>query len=153
MGTAAELAEQVKRRGLTLAVAESLTAGNIAASLGAEADSAVWFRGGIVAYSTGVKRRVLGVADVPVVSEAAAVAMAEGVRSMMDADLAVSVTGVGGPGCQQGEPPGSVWFAIASRHTVRARHRQFDGDPGQVVDGSVRQAIELLLAAIRALPG
>ena len=152
MDTAAELAEQAERRGLTVAVAESLTAGNIAASLGAQADSAVWFRGAIVAYSTEVKHRVLGVPDVPAVSEAAAVAMAAGVRSMMDADLAASVTGVGGPGCQQGEPPGSVWFAIASRHTAQARHRQFDGEPGQVVEGSVRQAIELLLAAVETVP-
>ncbi|WP_433680366.1 CinA family protein [Nocardia sp. CA-119907] len=150
MSAAGELAERAERYELTVAVAESLTAGNIAASLGAEEHSAVWFRGGIVAYTTEVKQRVLGVPDVPVVSEAAAVAMAKGVRSLMEADLAVGVTGVGGPGPQEGEPPGSVWFALATRRGTVASHRRFDGGPQQVVDQTVQHAVELLLAAIEA---
>ncbi len=145
-----QLAELAKRRTLTVAVAESLTAGNLAAALGAAADSAQWFRGGVVAYSTEVKRRVLGVPDIPVVSEDAAIAMAQGVRSLMDADFAVATTGVGGPGPQDGEEPGSVWFAVASRRDARAAHRRFDGEPAEVLDRTVRHAVELLLSAARS---
>ncbi len=147
MSTIAEqLAELAERHELTVAVAESLTAGNVAAALGAAPDSAVWFRGAVIAYSTEVKRRVLDVPDVPVVSEVAARAMAEGVRSLLDADLAVATTGVGGPGPQDGEPEGSVWFCVCSRDHVETSHRQFDGDPAEVLDQSVRYALELLLS-------
>lgn len=143
---ARQLADLAERRGLTVAVAESLTAGNVAAALGAAPDSAVWFRGGVVAYAAEVKQRVLGVPDVPVVSEVAATAMAESVRALMDADIAVATTGVGGPGPQDGEPAGSVWFCVVSRSAARASHRHFDGDPAQVLDQSVRYALELLLS-------
>ncbi|MFD3702005.1 CinA family protein [Nocardia sp. NPDC058658] len=149
--TARRLAELAERCGITVAVAESLTAGNVAAALGAAPDSAVWFRGGVVAYATEVKRQVLGVPDVPVVSETAATAMAEGVRSLMDADIAVATTGAGGPDPQDGEPPGSVWFCVVSRGDARAEHRQFDGDPADVVERSVQYALELLLSMAQAV--
>ncbi len=145
---AEELAEVVRRRGLTVAVAESLTAGQIATALGAAPESAEWFRGGIVAYSAEVKHKVLGVPQVPVVSETAAKAMAEGVNSLLGATLSVAVTGVGGPGPQDGEPAGSVWFALAD-DSVTASHRQFDGDPEQVLEQTVQRALELLLEAAR----
>ncbi|MFD5178144.1 CinA family protein [Nocardia sp. NPDC058379] len=141
-----QLADLAERHGLTVAVAESLTAGNLAAALGAAPDSAVWFRGGVIAYATEVKRHVLDVPDVPVVSETAAMAMAEGVRALMDADIAVATTGVGGPGPQDGEPAGSVWFCVVSRRDVRTSHRRFDGDPSEVLVRSVRYALELLLS-------
>ncbi|BDT87409.1 CinA family protein [Nocardia cyriacigeorgica] len=141
-----QLAELAERHGLTVAVAESLTAGNVAAALGAAPDSAAWFRGGVIAYATEVKQRVLDVPDVPVVSETAATAMAEGVRALMDADIAVATTGVGGPGPQDGEPAGSVWFCASSRAGVRTSHRQFDGEPEKILDQSVQYAIELLLS-------
>ncbi|WP_228801031.1 CinA family protein [Nocardia cyriacigeorgica] len=141
-----QLADLAERHGLTVAVAESLTAGNLAAALGAAPDSAAWFRGGVIAYAAEVKHRVLGVPDVPVVSETAATAMAEGVRTLMDADIAVATTGVGGPGPQDGEPAGSVWFCTSSRTDVRTSHRQFDGDPAEILQQSVHYAIELLLS-------
>ncbi|MDO3649899.1 CinA family protein [Nocardia mangyaensis] len=144
MPTAAEVGDFAERHELTVAVAESLTGGNLAAALCAAADSAQWFRGGIVAYAASVKRSVLGVPDVPVVSETAALAMARGVRELMDADVAVATTGVGGPGDQDGEPAGSVWCSVATRETAWAVHRTFDGDPAQVLDQSVACALELL---------
>ncbi|MGS2810556.1 CinA family protein [Nocardia sp. MW-W600-9] len=146
-----QLADLAERNGLTVAVAESLTAGKVAAALGAAPNSAVWFRGGIVAYSTEVKQRVLHVPDVPVVSETAATAMAEGVRALMDADIAVATTGVGGPGPQDGEPAGSVWFCVVSRSDVRTSHRQLDGDPPEVLDQTVRFAVELVLSMAKTI--
>ncbi|GAA5086843.1 CinA family protein [Nocardia iowensis] len=147
-GLAEELAEVVQRGDLTVAVAESLTAGQIAAALGAAPESAEWFRGGVVAYSAQVKRSVLGVPEVPVVSETAAKAMAEGVTSLMGSTLSVAVTGVGGPGPQDGEPAGSVWFSVAGKD-VTASHRQFDGSPEEVLEQTVNHALELLLEAAR----
>ncbi|MFD6107836.1 CinA family protein [Nocardia salmonicida] len=151
MATADQLAEVAKRSGVTIATAESLTAGNVATALGAAPDAAVWYRGGVVAYAADVKRCVLGVPDVPVVSETAARAMAEGVRSLMDADIAVATTGVGGPDPQDGEAAGSVWFCVVSRSDARVSHRQYDGDPAEVVDRSVKYAIELLLSMAKVV--
>ncbi|NUS44044.1 MAG: CinA family protein [Mycobacteriaceae bacterium] len=150
MTTANEVGDLARDKAVTVAVAESLTAGNVAAALGAAPDSAEWFRGGIVAYSTEVKHQLLDVPDIPVVSEAAAIAMATSVRAMMGADVAVAVTGVGGPGPQDGEPAGSVWFAVATADGARGVYRRFDGGPARVVDRSVRHALELLLDAVHS---
>ncbi|MGK8505794.1 CinA family protein [Nocardia asiatica] len=146
-----ELADLARRSDITVAVAESLTAGRLSATLGAAPDSSEWFRGGLVAYSSEVKRTVLGVPDVPVVSRPAAEAMATGVRDLLKAVVSVAVTGAGGPDPQDGQPPGSVWFAIATDHEVRAWHRQFDGDPADVVAQTVACATESLLDTVRAL--
>ncbi|MVU82614.1 nicotinamide-nucleotide amidohydrolase family protein [Nocardia sp. ET3-3] len=148
-----ELAERVagaaRRAGLTVAVAESLTCGKLSSSLGAAPDSAHWLRGAVVAYSEQVKRQVLGVSDVPVVSEEAARAMAAGVRSLLDADVAVAVTGVGGPGPQDGEPAGSVWLAVDADGETRTRHEQFDCDPSAVLAAAIETALDMLLAAVQ----
>lgn len=93
-GSVAELAEA---GGTTLAAAESLTGGAIGAALAAAPSASSWFRGGVTAYATEVKHRVLDVPPGPVVSMSCAVAMATGVARLMGADLAVGVTGVGGP--------------------------------------------------------
>ncbi|MBF6195807.1 CinA family protein [Nocardia sp. CDC186] len=146
-----EVAELAGQAEITVAVAESLTAGRLCATLGAAPDSSAWFRGGLVAYSTEVKRTVLGVPDVPVVSRWAAEAMATGVRELLKAVVAVSVTGAGGPDPQDGQPPGSVWFAIATENDVRAWHHQFDGEPKDVLDQTVASASEALLDTVRAL--
>ncbi|MFB7873826.1 CinA family protein [Nocardia sp. NPDC056064] len=144
MTSASEVGDFAERHGVTLACAESLTGGNLAAALSAAPDSAQWFRGGVVAYSVLVKQQVLGVPEVPVVSETAALAMAEGVRKLTDADVAVATTGVGGPGPDDGEPAGSVWCAVATRAESWAVHRDFDGDPEAVLSQSVDCALALL---------
>ncbi|MBF6467478.1 CinA family protein [Nocardia beijingensis] len=148
---AQELAELAQKAEITVAVAESLTSGRLSATLGAAPNSSEWFRGGLVAYSTEVKRTVLGVPDVPVVSQTAAEAMATGVRTLLKAVVAVAVTGAGGPDPQDGQPPGSVWFAIAGKQGVRAWHRQFDGEPADVVAQTVVCATERLLDTVRSL--
>jgi len=149
---AEELAEIATRAHLSIAVAESLTAGNLAAALGAASDAGEWFRGGIVAYSRHVKHHVLDVPPGPVVCEAAADAMAAGVKKMMDATLAVAVTGAGGPDPQDGHEPGSVWFSVATDEACVASHHQFDGDPERVLEQTVEHALGLLLAAAEKLP-
>ncbi|MFG1792600.1 CinA family protein [Nocardia sp. NPDC049149] len=147
-----ELAEQIataaQRTRTTIAVAESLTSGQIAAALGAAPDAGAWFHGGVVAYSRHLKHHVLDVPDGPVISRPAAETMAHTVRSMTDATLTVAVTGVGGPDPQDGEPPGTVWFAIAVDHNPVTMHRYFQGEPSEILQQTITQALELLLTAI-----
>ncbi|MFF0545850.1 CinA family protein [Nocardia thailandica] len=152
MTTPSEIAEFAREHGLTVAVAESLTGGNLAAALSAAPDSAEWFRGGVVAYSAQVKREVLGVPDVPVVSEIAARAMADGVRALTGADVAVATTGVGGPGAQDGEPAGSVWCAVSTPVAEWAVHNDFAGPPEQVLDQAISCALDLAFAGLRKQP-
>ncbi|MGV9673783.1 CinA family protein [Nocardia sp. NPDC003482] len=143
----ARLAELIEAAEVTVAVAESLTAGKLCSALGAAPNSGEWFRGGVVAYATEVKRKVLNMPDVPPVCSEAAAALATGVRSLLEADLAVATTGVGGPGPQDGEPAGSVWFGVATDKGVDTIHRQFSGEPEEVLDQTVAFALRLLFEA------
>jgi nicotinamide-nucleotide amidase len=148
---AEELAAIAERTGLQVAVAESLTSGQLAAALGAASNSGEWFRGAVVAYSRAVKHRVLSVPEGPVVSEPAARAMAEGVRTLFEATLSVGVTGAGGPDPQDGQEPGSVWFAVAVEGRVTATFRLFEGEPAEILDQVVDHAVELLLDTAKEL--
>jgi nicotinamide-nucleotide amidase len=98
---------------LTLAVAESLTGGLVASRLVGVAGASNWFRGGVVAYASDVKFRLLGVPEGPVVSGEAAMAMAVGVRDRLRADIGLGVTGVAGPDLQEGKPVGTVFVGLA----------------------------------------
>jgi nicotinamide-nucleotide amidase len=100
-------------RGLTLAVAESLTGGLVAARLVNVPGASGWFRGGVVTYASDLKHALLDVPAGPVVSEEAAAAMATGVQRVMEADVGLAVTGVAGPDPQEGQPPGTVFLAVA----------------------------------------
>jgi nicotinamide-nucleotide amidase len=100
-------------RGLTLAVAESLTGGLVSSRLVNVPGASGWFRGGIVSYATDVKYDLLWVPEGPVVTAEAAAAMAEGVRRRLRADIGLAVTGVAGPDEQEGQPPGTVFRAVA----------------------------------------
>jgi competence/damage-inducible protein CinA-like protein len=105
------VAKQLVARGLTLAVAESLTGGLVASRLVNVAGASDWFRGGVVSYAPEVKVAVLGVPEGPVVSAATAAAMATGVRDLLGADVGLGVTGVAGPDSLEGEPPGTVYLS------------------------------------------
>ncbi len=99
--------------GLRLAVAESFTGGLIASRVVAVPGASRWFAGGVVAYATEVKHRLLEVPAGDVVSELAAAAMAEGVRRLLGADVGLATTGVAGPEPQEGKPPGTAFAGIA----------------------------------------
>lgn len=138
------LRELVERAGVCVAIAESLTGGRLSAELAAAPAASEWFRGGIVAYASEVKYEVLRVPRGPVVSEVAATAMAEGACRMFGADVAVAVTGVGGPEPQDGEPPGTVWFALHHGSTRLTRLERFSGDPPAIVRQTSERATQLL---------
>ncbi|WP_341886420.1 competence/damage-inducible protein A [Synechococcus sp. UW140] len=109
----------LRERGETLAVAESCTSGGVGAALGAVPGASDVFLGGVIAYANGIKQTLLGVpadtlANHGAVSEAVAIAMAEGVRQTTGADWGVAVTGIAGPaGGSASKPVGLVHFGVA----------------------------------------
>ncbi|WP_145135841.1 CinA family protein [Roseomonas gilardii] len=151
MAQAARLLERLQARGLTLATAESCTGGLIAAALTAIPGSSATVLAGFVTYSNEAKTAMLGVpagviASVGAVSEETARAMAEGALERSGADLAVSVTGIAGPGgAVPGKPVGTVWFGLARRgRPVRALRQVFPGDRTAVRAATVAEALRLL---------
>jgi nicotinamide-nucleotide amidase len=150
----------LKNGGHALAVAESLTGGLLASAFARASGSSEWFRGGIVAYSSAVKYDLLDVPDGPVVSEAAAVAMARGASRLLGADVAVAVTGVGGPDPQDGEPPGTVWAAIWPDHLGGSVLLRLSGSPESICEQvcaetvrMLRERLELMAACSQAPAG
>ena len=103
----------LRERGLTLAVAESVTGGLVSGRLTGIAGASDVFRGGVVSYATEVKQTILDVPEGPVVSEGAAIAMAEGVKRKLKSDVGLALTGVAGPDQQEGQNVGTLWVGIA----------------------------------------
>jgi nicotinamide-nucleotide amidase len=115
------------------------------ASRFAQAPSASqWFQGGIVAYSRSVKYDLLHVPKGPVVSSQAAVAMAEGAARLLKAEIALAVTGVGGPDPQEGQPPGTVWVATWPPELGTAIQLSLDGSPESICEQVCGHAVCLL---------
>lgn len=131
-------------RGWTLAVAESLTGGLVASRIVAVPGASAWFAGGIVSYATDVKHDLLDVPPGPVVSEAAAMAMADGVRRRLGTDVGLSTTGVAGPTEQDGFPPGTVWLGMAVEDEVTAVQVRLPGDRDRVRQMSVITLLDRL---------
>ena len=135
----------LQARGLTLAVAESLTGGLIAARLVDVPGSSAWFRGGVVSYASDVKFSVLDVPEGPVVSAEAAAAMATGVRDLLGAYVGLATTGVAGPEPLEGQPPGTVYLAVVvgDAEPVTA-HVTLPGDRRRVRQFSCISVLDLL---------
>lgn len=157
LAEAAALLQTLQDRGLTVVTAESCTGGLVAACLTHHPGSSSSVLGGFVTYSNAMKNALLGVEnrlfdDVGAVSSEVASAMAGGALERSGADLAVSITGIAGPGgASPTKPVGLVWFGIASRATpLRTYRLVFPGDRAAVRAASVRQALALLGEAARA---
>ena len=129
-------------------MAESLTGGLVVQALARVEGSSDWLRGGVVAYDRTVKHEVLGVTDDKVVSDQSARAMAAATRRLLRADVAVAVTGVGGPDPQDGEPPGTVWIAVDSDGHQLAEVHCFAGDPNEVCRSALVTALSALDEAL-----
>ncbi|MBT2483431.1 MULTISPECIES: CinA family protein [unclassified Microbacterium] len=141
----ARLSELAQSRGLRVAVAESLTSGRLANAVGAGESASEWFAGGVVAYFTDVKERVLGLTPgTDPCSAECAQQLATGARKLLDADIAVSTTGVGGPGPEGGHPPGTVYLGWATADGAGHRRLSLTGEPDEVMDASVEAALRLL---------
>lgn len=142
--------DELRDRGLTLAVAESLTGGLLGARLSAVPGASDVFLGGIIAYASQVKFDLLGVPDGPVVSEDAAAAMATGVRERLGADVGLGLTGVAGPTQQEGRPVGTVCLAVAVGDEVRAHELRLPGGRQSVRELSVISVLDALRRQLRA---
>jgi nicotinamide-nucleotide amidase len=142
------VAELLSERRWRAAVAESLTAGHLAAALGAGDDAASWLAGGVVAYMPDVKFNLLGVTPGPVITRECARQMATGVAKLMRADVALGVTGCGGPDPEEGRPPGTVFIATSVRGRVDADEFMFAGPPDDVLASTIEMALDLMVRAI-----
>lgn len=149
---AARIAREATAKGLTVGAAESLTSGAISSTLGKATGASEWFRGGVVAYSTEVKFDVLGVRPGPVVCADCAEQMAHGARRVLGADWVVAVTGAGGPGTEEGQPPGTVFFAVAGPDHLQVVHRLLSGDAADVVTQTIEMSLVLLEQALLDSP-
>jgi nicotinamide-nucleotide amidase len=143
-----EIGRLARGRAVTIAAAESLTSGAIASGLGRGEAASEWFAGGVVAYAERVKREVLGVTATSVLTAQCARELATGVARLLDADLAVAVTGVGGPDPEEGLPPGTVYAAAVADDDVIEATWRFDGDPEAVVEQTVLAALGLVRRAL-----
>lgn len=144
----------LRSAGLTVACAESLTAGLLAGRLAAVPGASAVLRGGIVAYATDLKAALLDVpADVlaadGAVSEACARAMADGVAVRCGADIGVALTGVAGPDRQEGHPAGTVCLALHGPAGTSARTLALPGDRDRVRAYAVTAALAALLGSVR----
>ena len=152
LGECAALVREATARGVSVGTAESCTGGLVAGSLTAVPGSSAVVRGGVVSYAVPVKREVLGVSpdvlDAPglgAVSSECAEQMAVGARRVLGADVAVSVTGIAGPGgAEPGKPVGTVWMGLATPRGARTCLFRFHGDRAQVRRQAVAQAVRLL---------
>lgn len=138
-------------QGKTLATAESCTGGGIGNALTAVPGASNVYKGGVICYCNEIKQKLL---DVPAVilqthgavSAPVAEAMAKGARKTLDADVAISVTGLAGPsGDEFGNPVGTVYIGYADGEKVLSRHFVFEGDRSAVREQAVEAALALIL--------
>lgn len=138
-------------RGKKLVTAESLTGGGIGAALTSVSGASAVYKGGIISYTNEVKHKLLGVPMVMLdqygaVSEPVAKAMAEGARKALEADIAVSVTGLAGPtGDEFGNPVGTVFIGYSDSSTTVVKHCLFSGDRETVRNRTIAEALQLIL--------
>ncbi len=157
---AAPALAELRARGATLATAESLTGGRLAALLTDVPGSSESFRGGVVAYASEVKVGVLGVPPTVVeehgvVSAECAVEMARGVRELTGATYGLSTTGVAGPEPQEGKPVGTVYVGLAGPGgSTTSVALELVGDRAAIQDRTCQEALECLIQSLRReVPG
>ena len=141
----------LRDRGMTLATAESLTGGGIGAALTAVPGASEVFRGGVISYTNDIKQNILGVAPqilsrFGAVSAQTAGAMASGVRKLLKADTAVSVTGLAGPGGDEfGHEVGTVFVGFDSDSRSFVKEFHFSGNREEVRLQTLGAALEMIL--------
>jgi nicotinamide-nucleotide amidase len=144
--------ELCRRKGWTLAVAESVTGGLVASRICSVPGASEVFRGGVVSYATEVKRTLLGVTAADVVSAQCAREMADQVRRHLGADVGISTTGVAGPDALEGHPVGTVWMGLAIPGVpLEAVSARLPGDRDRVRQFATISVLNLLRMRLLAL--
>lgn len=152
---AGDLGIALARRGWRVTTAESCTGGWVSQAITSVAGSSAWFDAGYVTYSNQAKQRILGVSAATLaahgaVSEAVVKEMARGALLAAEANCAIAVSGIAGPGGGSEEKPvGTVWCAWVTNEITLARIFQFEGSREAVRRQSVIAAIEGLLALLK----
>ncbi len=152
-GPARALLEACRARGLSIATAESCTGGAVGAAITEIPGSSMVYLGGLITYSNQVKEQLLGVSAATLathgaVSEPVAREMADGARRVMGADLAVSVTGIAGPGGSEHKPEGRVCFGLAGPGGTHTETVEFGAlGRANVRHAATLHALELLIKA------
>ena len=142
--------QMLRERGLTLGLAESVTGGLVGARITGIAGASDVFRGGIVSYASEVKFDLLGVPEGPVVSEAAAAAMAVGAQRALGASVGLALTGVAGPAEQDGMPVGTLCVGLAIGDAVHTATLRMPGQREQMRQMSVITALDFLRRTLSA---
>ena len=150
---ASRVIEIFREKGLSLAFAESCTGGMIAETITNVAGASDIFYGSAVTYVNSAKEHILGVARETLekhgaVSSECAEEMACGARRVYGADVAMSVTGIAGPGGgSEAKPVGTVWFGLATKDGAETFRRRFDGDRAAVRRQTVEEVLHRLAEA------
>jgi nicotinamide-nucleotide amidase len=140
-----------KLTGKTLVTAESLTGGGIGAAITAVPGSSAIYKGGIISYTNEVKHNILGVksetlSEFGAVSAQTAAEMAAGARKCLNADAAVSVTGLAGPGGDEfGNPVGTVFIGYCDKSKTVTKAFHFAGDRDAVRTQTIQAALNMIL--------
>ena len=145
-----ELSDKFWKEGLTLATAESCTAGNIAAVITAIPGSSHFYKGGIIAYSDEVKVNLLGVNPETLekngaVCEEVVIEMAKGAMKSMNSDCAVATSGIAGPtGGTPEKPVGTVWIAVTMKDKVMTMKASGDEGRNKNIENATLNALQML---------
>ena len=154
-----EVVETALRKGVTLATAESLTAGMISATLAEVPGASGTLLGGVVSYDARIKQELLSVAQSVidgdgVISEPCARQMALGAKELLKADIAVSATGLAGPGGGTREiPVGTVFLGVCTGDgETQVFQKHFSGNRQAVRRKTTLAALEMIFKALEILP-
>ncbi|MEP7020251.1 MAG: CinA family protein [Pseudonocardiales bacterium] len=158
MTTPAAVHARLGEIGATVAVAESLTGGELCAALTEPPGASTTVRGGLVVYASDLKSTLAGVSDellaeCGAVDPEVALALARGARSRLGATFGLGVTGVAGPDPQDGKAVGTVFAAVAGPHHEIVREHRLAGGRAAIRAAAVQVCLDLLLAECGAGPG
>lgn len=150
------LAQQLTQQGLSIAVAESCTGGNLSAGLTSIAGASNYFDRGFITYSNAAKMQLLGVSEQTLetqgaVSEAVVLEMAQGVIEHADAQVSVAISGIAGPGGGSAEKPvGMVCFGFCIQDRCFTQTQYFQGERSQIVAQSLDHVVQTLTDELSA---
>jgi nicotinamide-nucleotide amidase len=151
-----ECSDKIARKKLSIAFAESATAGKLAFEFSLAPHSGAILKGGIVCYDACIKEDVLGIpqqliAEYTPESAEVTKAMAVSVKQMMGADITVAVTGLTTPGGseQPGKPVGTMFYCILFKDLVLERKKIFTGSPIDIINLTIEQIAKTLLLELQ----
>ena len=150
---AADLVRALREQSLTVATAESLTAGLLTATLAGVPGASAVLRGGLIVYATDLKQALAGVSAHTLASDgpvgaSTAEQLAVGARRVCDADWGVGLTGVAGPESQDGWPVGTVFLGLAGPHGTEVLRLKLSGDRWTIRMAAVRSAVDELVRSV-----